>query len=175
VRSPRSFVVLAAVIAAATAAAVVGTVVAPADAGAATRVTDTIRGAEVAFTATQGTFVGVATGDLPGGWRAVIDHTRLSPGATITGGTFVLRPLAGLGLDAVRGRFAWGGRVTRVFQAPGCGRQVYAVRARLRNVGVGGGTGTGAIAARLTHYRTLFLGRCVAYRATVNGTVTLTY
>jgi hypothetical protein len=51
----------------------------------------------------------------------------------------------------------------------------YTRYARLRNVGVGGGTGTRAIAARLTHYRTLFLGRCVAYRAALNGTVTLTY
>ena len=38
----------------------------------------------------RASLVGKAIGDVPGPWKAVVDHTPLSPNATITGGSFKL-------------------------------------------------------------------------------------
>jgi hypothetical protein len=143
--------------------------IAPAAASAAT---DSIRGVEVAFTSTRGTFVGKATGDVPGYWKAVVDHTPLSPDATITGGSFTLVMAT---WQQIVGTFDVGGTVTRTNPGTGCTNQNYDVADTLSNVGVGGpGTGTGSFHVVLTHKRTFvpFVG-CVTYSATVAGTLTL--
>ena len=137
--------------------------------------TDTVKGTEIAYTSTQGTFTGYATGDLPGSWAAVIDHTLLSPDATITGGSFTLATVIHWVPRTVEGTFAPGGTVTRFYREPGCGIQKYAVADDLVNVGVGAGSGSGHVSATLTHYRHLVFGHCVAYAATIAGSVTLTF
>jgi hypothetical protein len=137
--------------------------------------TDSIAGNEVAFTSTQGTFAGVASGDLPGTWRAVIDHTVLSPDATITGGSFSLWTLVGGGPVSISGTFAPGGSVTRVAAGTHCRNQRYAIHDGLTNVGVGGGSGSGTVDATLTHYRIRIFGHCITYDATVSGTVVLAF
>jgi hypothetical protein len=149
--------------------------VSAASAGAATTRTDSITGTEVAYTSTQGSFTGYARGDLPGTWAATIDHTVLSPNATITGGTFTLYTVIGWSAKTVEGTFAYGGTVTKTYQASGCGIQRYAVKDKLVNVGVNGGSGTGYVSATLTHHRVSVLGHCIAYSATIGGSVTLTF
>jgi hypothetical protein len=145
-------------------------------ASASTTHTDTVNGSEVAYTSTQGTFTGYATGDLPGSWAAVIHHTVLSPDASITGGSFTLATVIHWIPRTVDGTFAAGGTVTRFYREPGCGIQRYAVEDDLVNVGVaGGGSGSGHVSATLTHYRHSVLGHCVAYAATIAGTVRLTF
>ncbi len=144
-------------------------------ASAATTRVDTVKGAEVAYTSTQGTFTGYADGDLPGTWAAVIDHTVLSPDATITGGTLTLLTLIHWLPTTVGGTFADGGTVSRVYQEAGCGVQRYAIKDKLVHVGVDGGSGTGDVSATLTHHRRWILGRCIAYAATITGTVHLTF
>jgi hypothetical protein len=144
-------------------------------ASAATTRTDTVQGAEVAYTSTQGTFTGYADGDLAGAWTAVINHTVLSPNATITGGTLTLLTVIHWLPATVEGTFADGGTVTRVSQQAGCGDQKYAVKDKLVHVGADGGSGTGDVSATLTHHRHRILGRCVAYAATITGTVHLTF
>jgi hypothetical protein len=143
--------------------------IAPAVASAAD---DTVSGVEIAFTSTQGTFAGKANGDVPGYWKAVVDHTPLSPDATITGGSFRLVTTT---LQTIVGTFDYGGTVTRTNPGLGCTNQTYDVSDTLSNVGVGGpGTGTGSFSVALTHKRAFvpFIG-CVTYAATVAGTLSL--
>ena len=142
---------------------------------ASTTRTDTVKGTEVAYTSTQGTFTGYATWDLPGSWAAVIDHTVLSPDATITGGSFTLATVIHWIPRTVEGTFAAGGTVTRIYREPGCGIQKYSIQDDLVHVGVGGGSGSGHVSATLIHYRHSVLGHCIAYAATISGTVTLTF
>jgi hypothetical protein len=143
--------------------------IAPAAASAAT---DSVTGFEVAFTSTRATFVGKASGDVPGHWKAVVDHTPLSPNATITGGSFKLVTTTWL---VIVGTFDYGGTVTRTNPGTGCTNQTYDVSDTLSNIGVGvPGTGTGSFHVVLTHKRAFvpFVG-CVIYSATVAGTLTL--
>lgn len=149
--------------------------IATGQASASTTHTDTVKGTEVAYTSTQGTFTGYATGDLPGSWAAVIGHTVLSPDATITGGSFTLATVLHWIPRTVEGTFAAGGTVTRIYREPGCGIQKYAVEDNFLHVGVGGGSGSGHVSATLTHYRHSVFGHCIAYAATISGTVTLTF
>jgi hypothetical protein len=139
---------------------------------AASAATDTVAGTEIAFTSTRATFVGRANGDIPGYWRATVDHTPLSPNATITGGSFTLLTTS---LQTIVGTFDNGGAVVRTNPGLGCTNQTYNVSDTLSNVGVGGpGTGTGSFFVVLTHKRTFvpFIG-CVTYAGTVAGTLTL--
>jgi hypothetical protein len=143
--------------------------IAPAAASAAT---DSVTGVEIAFTSTRATFVGRATGDVPGYWKAVVDHTPLSPNATITGGSFTLVTTT---WQRIAGTFDAGGTVTRTNPGTGCTNQTYEVADTLSNVGIGApGTGTGSFHVVLTHKRAFvpFVG-CVTYSATVAGTLTL--
>src|SRR5439155_22233022 len=96
---------------AATAAA--GLVVLPATAGAAPASSAfQVVGTEIAFTSTQGTFVGTALGNAgdAGSWRAVVDHTPLSSlPASITGGSFTMKTVAAnLSKDSVQATFTDG-------------------------------------------------------------------
>jgi hypothetical protein len=150
-------------------AVAVTALVVPAVASAAT---DTVTGTEVAFTSTQGTFVGSASGDIPGYWKAVVNHTPLSPDATITGGSFKLVTTT---LQKIVGTFDNGGTVHQTNPGAGCTDQTFDVSDTLSNVGVGGpGTGHGSFFVVLTHKRVPipFVG-CVTYAATVAGTLSL--
>ena len=64
--------------------------ISPASAIAATTYSDSISGYEYAATSTQGHFVGIASGALPGVWSVTVDHTPLGTSATITGADFHL-------------------------------------------------------------------------------------
>ena len=62
----------------------------PLAASAAVSYADSLSGYEYNATSTEGRFAGQATGALPGAWAATVDHTPLSPGAAVTGGSFML-------------------------------------------------------------------------------------
>jgi hypothetical protein len=150
----------------------------PASSAAATY-TDTVVGAEIAFTSTQGTFVGKATGQLPGAWRAVVNHTPLSPNADITGGSFVLWTVLNGAPARITGNFdpdvpADSDEIVRTNPGAGCTNETYAVADDLVNVAVNGsGSGTGSFTVQLTHHRIALFGRCFTYSATVAGTLVL--
>lgn len=153
--------------------AVLTGVAAPVAAGAS--YSDSVRGVEVAATSYQGTFDGVASGDLPGYWSAVIDHTKLNPNATITGGSFALTTYLNGAVTQVAGTFT-GETVTLENPSSGCVNQHYAVVGTLGNVGIGsGGTGSGSFTVTLTHYRTSVFGYCVTYSASVSGSLTVQF
>jgi hypothetical protein len=85
----------------------IGLLVAP-GALATTAYTDTLTGTEIVpITSTLGTFVGVATGQLPAAWRVQITHEPLAtgPSVLITGGTLSLRTRSG---KRLRGSVTYG-------------------------------------------------------------------
>jgi hypothetical protein len=114
-------------------------------------------------TSTSGTFVGLATGSLPGSWRVRIEHEPLAAGprVAVSGGTFVVRSLDG---RTVSGRVT-DGSVTVRSRGGGCTAQVYAVDAQLT---------AGRFRGTLTHHRRSFLGSCLIYAATISGSATFT-
>ena len=147
--------------------------ISPASAIAATTYSDSISGYEYAATSTQGRFVGIASGALPGAWSVTVDHTRLGTSATITGADFHLATRLHGTLTAVTGDFT-GGTVTQLSGFTGCVNQRYAVNGVLGDVGSGSaGSGTGTFVATLTHYRTKIFGHCVTYSASVSGSLSL--
>ena len=100
--------------------------ISPASAIAATSSSDSISGYEYAATSTQGRFVGIASGALPGAWSVTVDHTPLGTSAAITGGDFHLATRLDGTLTAVTGDFT-GGTVTQLPGFTGCVNQRYAV------------------------------------------------
>jgi hypothetical protein len=131
-------------------------------AGAATAYSDTLTGTEIVpVSSTLGTFVGVATGQLPGVWRVQIAHEPLATGPTvlITGGTFTLRTRSGKRFQGP----VTTGSVTVVDRGGQCTNQTYHVSATLN---------IGSVVGTLTHHRRSFFGRCVIYAATMQGTGT---
>jgi hypothetical protein len=139
--------------------------------------TDTLRGVEVAFSSTEGTFTGTASGSLPGTWTVVVDHTPLSSsGATITGGDFTIETVLTNLPTLVTGALAQGGTVTVTNPGFGCTNQKFAIYAPLVDVGRWyGGAGTGLFTGTLTHYRYSVFGRCITYSASISGSVTVTF
>src|SRR5438105_9278503 len=138
--------------------------VVPAVALAATTYTDSIAGAEVYATSTEGRFAGAATGSLPGSWFIDVTHDPLTTTTPrITGGSFSLTTAVNGQLATVRGNFA-GGSVTQTGGFSGCTNQTYALAGTLANVGTpaSGQSGTGSFTAVLPHYRHSLYG----YRAT---------
>jgi hypothetical protein len=97
---------------------------------------DSVSGAEIYATSTEGVFTGTASGDLPGYWYAEVDHTLLDPNAVITGGYTYVATYLGL----VEGDFT-GGTVTLTNPSSHCRNQIYDVQATLGNVGVYGVVG----------------------------------
>ena len=147
--------------------------ISPASALAATTSSDSISGYEYAATSTQGRFVGIASGALPGAWSVTVDHTPLGTSATITDGTFHLATHLDGTLTAVTGDFT-GGTVTQLSGFTGCVNQRYAVNGVLGDVGSGSvRSGTGTLVATLTHHRTKIFGHCVTYSASVSGSLSL--
>jgi len=154
--------------------AVAAVVLALAPSAAAATYADSVSGIEIYATSTQGTFVGQASGDLPGSWEVTVDHTPLSPNATITGGDLNISTTLGGTPTLVTGTLT-GGSVT-LAPSSGCTNQQYTIDATLGGVGTWhSGTGNGMFTGTLTHYRANIFGRCITYSASVNGSVTLVF
>jgi hypothetical protein len=148
--------------------------VSPASAIAATTSADSVSGLEYAATSTQGRFVGLASGALPGAWSVTVNHTPLGASAAITGGDFHLATSLDGTLTAVTGNFT-AGTVRQLSGFTGCVNQRYAVHGVLDDVGAGAARrGTGTLNATLTHYRTKIFGQCLTYSASVRGSLSLT-
>lgn len=140
-----------------------------------------ITGYEYAFTSTVGSFAGRGAGDAGdiGFWNATVKHDRLgATSAFVNGGTFVITvKTATGGLDAVAGTFVHhGGTIATLKSGTHCTNQQYRVTARLQDVlTTSSSGGSGSLSAILTHYRAAVVGRCVAYKARVTGSVSFTY
>ena len=148
-------------------------VISPAAAIAAPTSSDSVSGLEYAATSTQGRFVGIASGALPGVWSVTVDHTPLGTSAAISGGDFHLATRLDGTLTAVTGDFT-AGTVRQLPGFTGCVNQRYAVHGFLGNVGAGAARhGTGTLNATLTHYRTKIFGQCLTYSASVRGSLSL--
>jgi hypothetical protein len=122
------------------------------------------------------TFVGVAQGDLPGSFRTAVEHTKLPSAvggtATVTGGNFTLSTRVDGKPVQVAGRIASGGTISYRSVGPGtCGDQTFQISGRF--VGVDLGAGSGGFDVTLVHHRTSILGRCLVYRATQTGSLTV--
>jgi hypothetical protein len=120
---------------------------------------DTLAGTEVVpVSSTLGTFVGVATGQLPAAWRVEIAHEPLATGPTvaITGGSFLLLAHSRRKLSGA----VTGGSVTVTGRGNHCTDQTYHVSAVLS---------IGSFEGTLTHHRRSVLGRCLLYAATIQG------
>jgi hypothetical protein len=151
-----------------------------ASAAAARSYADQIAGVEVAATSTQGTFVGVASGALPGAWNAVVVHgplpTTVGATAAISTGTFQLATVIGGTPETVDGSVdANSTGITMLNAGVGCTNQKFQISDTLSGVGPGGGTGSGVVLAQLVHHRTVIFGHCVTYAATIGGTITLNF
>jgi hypothetical protein len=148
-------------------------------AAASSTYTEWIHGSELPnATATEGQFVGEATGSFAGGWYIDVQHQVLSNHSVyITGGSFRLDTVINGWPDAIHGSFTpWRGTVTQLSGFSGCTNQQFAVNGALSGVGVGSSGGVGTFKATLTHYRAniWFVG-CVVYSASINGSVSLTF
>jgi hypothetical protein len=140
---------------------------------------DTISGHEYYYTSTDGRFAGTASGALPGGWNANVQHTKLclscTPTATITGGSVSLATTLHGIPTLVTGKFT-GGTVQVINKGANCTNQTFAVHGILASAGPSySGHGTGTFTATLTHHRTRILGNCVTYGASVKGSLGLTF
>ena len=130
-----------------------------------------VTGTEVAFTSTQGHFVGYATGSGSAGvFDAIVDHQPLGSAATpaITGGTFSLELASLGGASTLSGGFS-GGTIRTLNAGAGCTNQTFAVDG---TVALAGG-GTGAFDVTLTHHRVSIFGYCLTYAGTIAGTLTV--
>src|SRR3954451_25293404 len=140
-----------------------------------------IDGYEYAFTSTVGSFAGNGTGDAGGTayWNATVKHDRLGSDPTyVNGGPFAMAIRGpGSAVDAVVGTFSHhGGKITTLDGGPNCTNQKYLVADTLKSVSTPTtSNGTGSFSATLTHYRRRLLGRCIAYKARVSGTVSFKY
>jgi hypothetical protein len=140
-----------------------------------------IVGYEYAFTSTVGSFAGTGTGDTgdKAYWNATVKHDRLGSNPTyVNGGPFAMTIRASGGsVDAVVGTFSHhGGKITTLDRGANCTNQKYLVADTLRDVATTTtSNGTGNFRVTLTHYRHRILGRCIAYKARVAGTVSFSY
>jgi len=140
-----------------------------------------IIGYEYAFTSTVGSFAGNGSGNAGGTayWNATVKHDRLGSDPTyINGGSFAMAVRGpGSSVDAVVGTFTHhGGKITTLDRGANCTNQKYLVADTLKAVSTPKSSdGSGNFMVTLTHYRHRLLGRCVAYKARVSGTVSFTY
>jgi hypothetical protein len=140
-----------------------------------------IVGYEYAFTSTVGSFAGSGSGDAGGTayWNATVKHDPLGSVPTyVNGGSFAMTVRGpGSSIDAVVGTFTrHGGKITTLDRGANCTNQKYLVADTLKAVSTPStSNGAGNFRVTLTHYRHRLLGRCVAYKARVSGTVSFTY
>ena len=143
--------------------------------------TFTISGREYAFTSTHGLFAGTGKGNRGGTayWNASVKHDKLGPSpAYVNGGSVAITVRnGGVSVDAIVGTFArHGGTISSLVRGENCTNQKYLVTGRLEHVlTTSTSNGTGSLSATLTHFRHRILGRCIAYKASVAGTVTFAY
>jgi hypothetical protein len=147
----------------------------PMAAAAAVSYADSLSGYEYYATSTEGRFAGQASGALPGAWSATVDHTPLSPSATVTGGNFALATVLNGRAVTVTGD-VHSGWVTRTNPgSTGCVNQTYDVHLDLIDVGATSHLGTGTFGGTLVHRRYSVLGQCVTYAASISGSLSLTF
>lgn len=131
-----------------------------------------VAGTEVAFTSTEGQFVGYASSSTSlGAFDAVVDHQALGSTSTpaIDGGTFTMDVLQrGLTVRQVSGTFT-GGSITPISAGANCTNQTFSVQG---DMSLNGG-GSGSFDVTLTHHRVSLFGSCVTYAGTIAGTLTL--
>jgi hypothetical protein len=138
-------------------------------------------GYEYAFTSTVGSFAGTGSGDAGGKgyWNARVKHDRLGSSPTyVNGGSFAMTVQGpGTAVDAVVGTFTHhGGTIRTLDRGANCTNQRYLVTDTLEDVRTATtANGTGKFQVTLTHYRHRVLGRCIAYKARVSGSVSFTY
>lgn len=137
---------------------------------AAAATTYQVTGAEIFATSEEGIFVGTASrsGGIAGAWYADVLHEPLEPHGAIHGGSFAM--LLTSAPHTVTGQFR-SGQVRQVRSGRNCTNQRYSVTGRLRPVAAGVQRTAGRFGVVLTHLRSLVLGRCVTYGATVEGSV----
>jgi hypothetical protein len=145
----------------------------PSSAAASATYSDSVSGYEIAATSTLGTFAGTASGAFTGAWSATVRHGELGRSAPVTGGHVYVVTYSRGSPALVTGDFT-GGSVKQLSGFTSCDDQRYAVNGILGHVGlISGGTGTGAFAGTLTHYRTKIFGYCLIYSAKITGSLTL--
>ena len=138
-------------------------------------------GYEYAFTQTVGSFAGTAVGNAgdTGFWNATVEHDPLGSTPThVNGGSFqMVTRSPSWRFDTITGTFVYhGGTITTLNAGANCTNQQYQVTGTLKDVTTSTTSGgSGSFNVVLTHYRTLFFGRCVIYKARVVGTVTFAY
>ena len=142
--------------------------------------TFTISGREYAFTSTRGFFAGGGSGNKGGSayWNATVKHDKLgSSPAYVNGGSVAVTVRKGASVDAIVGTFSrHGGTISPLDRGANCTNQKYLVTGKLERVLTSTtSNGTGSLSATLTHFRHRVLGRCVAYKASVAGSVTFAY
>jgi hypothetical protein len=142
-----------------------------------------LRGYEVWFTDTVGTFMGGGTGagtsagigaagDLSGWYTSVEHSVAITPTGTVNGGRAVLQRLDGVRMD---GTFS-GGYVWQTNDGAGCtseSHEVVGTVTGLTRSDRPGETGVAFFNATLVHYRTMLFNRCIAYSASVTGTFSI--
>ena len=134
-------------------------------------------GYEVWFTPTVGRFVGAGywTGGELSAWYSSIEHTvSVSPTGRVTGGWATLYRSDGVWIS---GTFS-DGIVEQTNDGPGCTNETHTVTGVMYDVtrsDSAGSNGAGIFDATLTHYRTWLFGYCMAYSASVAGTVTVAF
>jgi hypothetical protein len=140
-----------------------------------------IAGYEYAFTSTVGSFAGNGSGDAGGTayWNATLKHDPLGSDLIyVNGGSFAMAIRGpGSSVDAVVGTFIHhGGKIMTLDRGANCTNQKYLVADTLKAVSTPTtSNGSGNFTVTLTHYRHRLLGRCIAYKARVLGTVSFKY
>ena len=130
-----------------------------------------LRGFEIWFTPTVGTFVGVGEGSDArlSGWYTSIEHSvAISPTGSITGGTATLQRVDGV---SMQGTFSTG-TIRQLIDGAGCTNELHEVFGSvhgLTSTDRPGETGVGYFHALLEHHRVWVFGDCYSYSATVNG------
>lgn len=143
--------------------------------------TFSVSGHEYAFTPTVGCFAGAAVGNAGDRafWNTCVEHDPLGSEPTyVNGGRFAMATRSPAGsYDFVTGTFVdHGGTIETIDPGANCTNQRYLVTGALENVSTSTSSGgSGTFGVTLTHYRTRFFGRCIAYRATVVGTAGFVY
>jgi hypothetical protein len=136
-----------------------------------------LRGFEVWFTPTVGTFVGLGEGtdSRLSGWFTRIEHTEaITPWGLVTGGSATLQRADGV---TMQGTFSTG-TVSQLVDGAGCTNELHEVHGSvygLTRSDQPGVIGAGHFTATLEHYRTWMFGDCYSYSAIVNGTFTVAF
>ena len=134
-----------------------------------------LRGFEIWFTPTVGTFVGVgsASDARLSGWFTQVEHSpSITPTGSITGGTASVQRVDGVRME---GKFSTG-TVRQLIDGAGCTNERHEVIGSVYGLTRSdrpGETGVGYFHATIDHHRVWAFGDCYSYSATVEGTFTV--